>query len=471
MKKRLNPSSLKILTLTFPIIFLAIAAFLFISIKKSNIERAENDIKSYISDWNYTFIKYLLYKKDISIASNVVHRLRSFPIAAYKVTIQSKKILSWPDQKTDFSPNCHLPIKKSLILPSGIKIGMITVCLSESRIVKETLFSPLFAITTIIMMLFILLSAMTSRLSYKRSLNQAILELQALRKNPENKFLKVYSHDKIINQVIDLLNKVIDTRLQLADTQYELKTQKAFTNLTRQVAHDVRSPALALERVLKTQNLINPEISSETHELIQSAIQSIIETSNDLLEQTKKEYQYNNSSLEDIIPLIKSVLDQKEILNPNIDFKFNAPTKILAQCHPSEFKRIISNLINNSIESLPRNKNGVVFCHVQPELNNNIPKCKIIIADKGQGIKSEFLDKVYKKGFSSGKNKGNGLGLSYAFERVRIWKGSLEIKSQENKGTSVTIELLADAQQKTLDLNNKNLDNIKYLTLLQEISS
>ena len=472
MKKTFNPSFSKTLALIFPIIFLAITVFLFTSIKESNVERAENDIKSYISSWNYTFTEDLLYKKDINLASKVAHRLRAFPISSYEFTVQSKKVLSWPQQKTALSSNCHLPVKKSLILPLGIKMGMVTVCLSEARIIRETLFSPLFVITTVIMILFILFSGMTSILSYKRSLNQTILELQALRKNPKNKFLKLYSHDKTVNQVIDLLNKVIGTQLQLTDAQYELKTQRAFTNLTRQVAHDVRSPALALERILKTQNfLIKSKISPKTHELIQSAIQSIMETSNDLLDQTKKEYQYNNSRIEDIAPLVQSVITQKEILNPNIDFEFNSPTKILAQCHPSEFKRIISNLINNSIESLPKNKKGVISCCIQSELNSKLPKYKIVITDKGRGIKSEVLNKVSKKGFSSGKNKGNGLGLSYASERVQIWGGSLEIESQENKGTSVTIKLLADAQQKTLDSNDKTLDNIKYLDPLKEISS
>ena len=66
----------------------------------------------------------------------------------------------------------------------------------------------------------------------------------------------------------------------------------------------------------------------------------------------------------------------------------------------------------------------------------------IRIADHGCGIAWEDLPKVKEKFYKANMTRGgSGIGLAVADEIVRLHNGSLEIASEEGKGTTVTIRL------------------------------
>ncbi|MBI4924460.1 MAG: sensor histidine kinase [Bdellovibrio sp.] len=65
----------------------------------------------------------------------------------------------------------------------------------------------------------------------------------------------------------------------------------------------------------------------------------------------------------------------------------------------------------------------------------------ITIKDTGKGIPKELLEKLGTRGETHGKQSGSGLGLYHAKSTVESWSGSLEIMSQANKGTQISIRL------------------------------
>ena len=71
--------------------------------------------------------------------------------------------------------------------------------------------------------------------------------------------------------------------------------------------------------------------------------------------------------------------------------------------------------------------------------NNNI---RIEIIDTGIGIKSENLTKVFDPGFTSKtRGIGTGLGLSISYRIIQEHDGTINLKSETGKGTTVTITL------------------------------
>ena len=62
------------------------------------------------------------------------------------------------------------------------------------------------------------------------------------------------------------------------------------------------------------------------------------------------------------------------------------------------------------------------------------------INDNGGGIASENLADVYKPFFST-KEKGTGLGLAITKRLIEHLRGTVEIQSEPNKGTRVTITI------------------------------
>ena len=64
----------------------------------------------------------------------------------------------------------------------------------------------------------------------------------------------------------------------------------------------------------------------------------------------------------------------------------------------------------------------------------------VVISDNGCGIPAEHLPNVKKKFYKANQTiRGSGIGLALADEIMALHSGSLDIESQENVGTAVTI--------------------------------
>lgn len=108
----------------------------------------------------------------------------------------------------------------------------------------------------------------------------------------------------------------------------------------------------------------------------------------------------------------------------------------LVKIDVDKIKQVFLNLFLNSIQAM---KDG-------GELNIFIGKgesgVECVIKDNGCGIDQDILPKVFDPYFTT-KNEGTGLGLALSAKIVEEHDGSLEIKSQLNKGTTVTLRLPA----------------------------
>src|SRR5690606_18205064 len=101
----------------------------------------------------------------------------------------------------------------------------------------------------------------------------------------------------------------------------------------------------------------------------------------------------------------------------------------------SDLQRILSNLLNNSIEAID------VSGTIQIGLRTFKDSIQILVIDSGGGIPSEVLKHLLHKEYTHGKSKGHGLGLYSAKQKIDSWGGRISIQSKEGTGTSVTITL------------------------------
>lgn len=100
-----------------------------------------------------------------------------------------------------------------------------------------------------------------------------------------------------------------------------------------------------------------------------------------------------------------------------------------------EFKRVLSNLINNASEALKSQSNGEISLRALCIKDQFV----LEIHDNGAGIDAHQIEHIFNRGFST-KNS-SGLGLSHALKKIKEWNGDLNILSQKNSGTTVVISL------------------------------
>lgn len=100
-----------------------------------------------------------------------------------------------------------------------------------------------------------------------------------------------------------------------------------------------------------------------------------------------------------------------------------------------EFYQCFYNIIKNSCEALP--EGGIIIISTK-EKNNNI---EIVFNDRGIGIDSHDLNKVFDPLYTKNKKNNSGLGLSISQKIVEDHGGTIQITSEKENGTNVIISL------------------------------
>jgi signal transduction histidine kinase len=111
---------------------------------------------------------------------------------------------------------------------------------------------------------------------------------------------------------------------------------------------------------------------------------------------------------------------------------------VYVKANKNTFARIISNLINNSIEVRHPDRSMQIILSVRCYSNQVI----VSVQDNGVGISQENLGRIGKTGLSEGKSNGNGLGLHLAERSMAQWGGGVEALSQEGVGTIINLKFL-----------------------------
>lgn len=198
----------------------------------------------------------------------------------------------------------------------------------------------------------------------------------------------------------------------------------------KQFKHDIQSPISALKTILKsTESWSNSEqrIVDLTIERIDELVKSL----------APSEELYTHSN---IYQTIQEIIEEKRIAHGlkscKFILKFDAKAKsALCDVQPTELKRVLSNILNNSLQAIE--EGGLI--KIKATVENR--ELRLSIIDNGHGISKEYINQITNLGWSHRKATGQGLGLYHAKETVEKWMGKLKVNSVFNLGTKVTLNL------------------------------
>ena len=302
----------------------------------------------------------------------------------------------------------------------------------------------------IIFVLAIILLSIAYLYFWKRfslSLAESILQIFA-QQNGGDRVSKSILWQPILQKIEDLKvrNDLFLTR------EYEYKQNKSLMEISKQVAHDIRSPLSALNFAIPNLS----ELPEDRRLLIKNATQRINDIANNLLVKSR-ELQvdssftsgrgHSSSELNEVLlsSLVDSIISEKRIQNREkigvkIDVDLKSCYGVFVLANSIELSRVLSNLINNSVEAF-----GVNGGNVSVSLRGYADLASIVIQDNGHGIPKDILGKLGQNGFSYGKTglpgSGTGIGLHHAFENIKRWHGKMNIQSEVGRGTIIEIQL------------------------------
>ncbi len=230
------------------------------------------------------------------------------------------------------------------------------------------------------------------------------------------------------------------------EQKIELARQK--DDFVSRMTHDLRTPLVAANRMLEMfQGGLYGEISPEMKEAIHAIIrnnQNLLEMVSNLLEvycHEAGEKRLNLTSLniadiiQEVVRHLKPLADDKSVELTIEDVATGVAP--LVNGDRLELQRVFMNLIGNAIKFTDE---GWIRVRIT-EVNSSI---KIEVQDTGAGIGPSDRATLFER-FHQGKHRRStsGLGLYLSRRIIEAHKGSIEVESEVNQGSTFTVFLPA----------------------------
>ncbi len=227
------------------------------------------------------------------------------------------------------------------------------------------------------------------------------------------------------------------TELETAKKRLEVKNRLEYIGeMSANMAHEFKN---SLTTVKGYAQMISAKAENESNEKIKGFAEKMIKEIETINEVVNKFLLYAKP-----LSLNEEEIDAKEFCRELgetfsrfgfLEFSIK-PQHIKFQGDKILLRQCLSNLILNAVESVENTESPKVKVSVTQENSSVV----ISVKDNGKGIKKEDLSKIFIPFFTTKKN-GTGLGLAICEKIVARHNGTLEVISEENKGTEVIIRL------------------------------
>lgn len=207
----------------------------------------------------------------------------------------------------------------------------------------------------------------------------------------------------------------------------------ALGEVAARVAHDIRNPltfiggfARRLEKKLDGDLKEYAEIISDGVTKLESILSEILSFVREA--KVAKEMVNINGLVGDIIALIKSDLDEKEIA---LAWEPGAPLEVYI--NPNRIKEALLNILGNAIYAIGRK--GTIFIKTYIEEDSAIVEIK----DTGEGIPQEILPFIFDPFFTTKGPGSTGLGLNITRRIIEEYNGRIEVESKPGMGSTFKV--------------------------------
>ena len=232
------------------------------------------------------------------------------------------------------------------------------------------------------------------------------------------------------------------------------------------MSHDIRTPmngivgmtAIALANIndtVRVEECLKKVTLSSKHLL--GLVNDVLDMSK--IEDGKLTLNMDYLSLSEAMDSIVNIV-QPQIRDKNLHFDIFV-YKIKAEdvyCDSIRLNQVMINLLSNAIKFTPEKGTVNVYLYQEPSpLGERYVRCHFRVKDTGIGMSPEFVEKVFDS-FSRDESQvrkieGTGLGMAITKCIVEAMKGTIEVESEQGKGTEFHVTLdLEKAETKMEDM-------------------
>jgi two-component system phosphate regulon sensor histidine kinase PhoR len=253
--------------------------------------------------------------------------------------------------------------------------------------------------------------------------------------------------DVSVSQIQGLPKEEEKTMIVFRDVTQLKKLEKMRVDFVANVTHEIKTPLSAILGFIETLRggaIDDRETSMKFLWIIDEHAQRLNRLVDDLLiisdiELGEKKLFFESVAIEEVI---KSAL---HIIEPKADKKgITIEKNIPAEMNPvngdrDSLEQVFLNVLDNAVKFTP--EAGTIFVSALKETEDH---CAIRITDTGTGIPKDEIPRLGERFYRVDKTRsrelgGTGLGLSIVKHLMKAHKGTIEIESQPDRGTTVTL--------------------------------
>jgi heavy metal sensor kinase len=243
-----------------------------------------------------------------------------------------------------------------------------------------------------------------------------------------------------LDYLIETFNRMIE-RLEVSFNQIR--------QFSTDVSHELRTPITIIRGQLEVA-LFTAQTADQYRDAIVNSLADIERLSQIvrallLLSQAESGQVVLQKQNLDIAGLAAEIVDQFQIPaeGAGIQLLFSAEcSRCRGDFDRVQIERMLSNLLSNAIKFTPQG--GSVSVRVKRREN----EVEISVSDTGQGIAPEHLPHIFDRFYrvrdsaeASSPEKGLGLGLSFVTWIARAHSGSIDVESEQGRGTTFRVRL------------------------------
>jgi len=253
------------------------------------------------------------------------------------------------------------------------------------------------------------------------------------------------------------MNQALAEAIHVAET-----ASKAKSTFLSNMSHDIRTPmnaiigftTLALSNIDNTQRVrdyLGKILSSSNHLL--SLINDVLDMSR--IESGKIHLEETAVSLSDVLHDIKTIISG-QIHAKQLELYMDAMDVANEDvyCDKTRLNQVLLNLLSNAVKFTPAGGTVSVRLRQLPEAVKGCALYEIRVKDNGIGMSPEFAQKIFspferERTSTVSKIQGTGLGMAITKNIVEMMGGTIEVQTEQGKGTEFIVRLPFRIQSET----------------------
>ncbi len=230
-------------------------------------------------------------------------------------------------------------------------------------------------------------------------------------------------------------------RMQATEALLEARKFDAFNRMSAFVVHDLKNIITQLSLMLRNaeRHRDNPEFQQDMLMTVEHSVERMRQLMMQLREGATPPGTVCGVQLTNVINCVReSKMKQGRTIEMTIS------EDLATRGHAERLERVISHLVQNALDAT--DEDGKVWV----SLKRHGDRAVVEVGDTGCGMTEEFIrDRLFKP-FQSTKQAGMGIGAYESAQYIREMGGELQVASQEDSGTRVTMILpLFDAGRRS----------------------